>query len=419
MRAVHITSSDLGGGAGKACIRLCESLRANRIDARALVGIKYSVHEWVDSPFGSPVIDKISARIGQLTDYYAGPGVFCASGPRIANHPWLRNADIVNFHNLHGGYMDWRSVKRISAERRIVWTVHDMWPLTGHCAVEAYYECDLWCTGCRICPNKSATPAVRRDWSGNRWRAKRSYLATSQVNVVAPSAWLADRWRSWSGLSVAQVHHVANGVDTTVFSPRSKEKMRAFLGLDPDAPVLMVAAANLADPLKGGLLVRDIIIAIRRSLGRRFTFLMAGAGPPTTALLDLDIECVALGPVTSDRLLAGCYSAADVFALTSLAENLPNALLESMAAGTVPVAFAVGGVPEIVSNPQVGLLADRGDTAGFAALVATLLRDRPRAKDMGLGAAEYVAKNYSLATQATRYSYLYERILSGAKGPIE
>src|SRR6185503_5321033 len=67
-------------------------------------------------------------------------------------HDFVRQADIVHLHNLHGGFFSPAILPALSRAKSIVWSIHDMWPLTGHCYYPDMYECSRWQTGCGRCP---------------------------------------------------------------------------------------------------------------------------------------------------------------------------------------------------------------------------------------------------------------------------
>lgn len=70
--------------------------------------------------------------------------------------------DIIHLHNLHGYYLNIEILFHYLATANIpvVWTFHDCWPMTGHCAYFTFVECDKWKTQCFSCPQKKVTPAA-------------------------------------------------------------------------------------------------------------------------------------------------------------------------------------------------------------------------------------------------------------------
>jgi glycosyltransferase involved in cell wall biosynthesis len=120
-----------------------------------------------------------------------------------------------------------------------------------------------------------------------------------------------------------------------------------------------------------------------------------------------------LGSIASDRLLSLVYSAASCLLNTSLQDNLPNTIMESMACGTPAVGFNVGGVSDLIRDGITGLLAPKGDIDALRHSVVSLLRDETRMKDMSARCRHVVEEEYDLAIQARRYAALYQTMVAG------
>ena len=122
------------------------------------------------------------------------------------------------------------------------------------------------------------------------------------------------------------------------------------------------------------------------------------------------------GTIEDERLLNLYYNAADAFALPSLEDNLPNTLLEAMAAGTPCVTFDVGGCGEVVKEGVTGYTARAGDAADLADRVVQILSASSEERDaMALACRERAVKCYALSVQAHRYADLLDRPSGTAK----
>ncbi|MEZ4651221.1 MAG: glycosyltransferase [Candidatus Eisenbacteria bacterium] len=106
------------------------------------------------------------------------------------------------------------------------------------------------------------------------------------------------------------------------------------------------------------------------------------------------------------------YKRASIFTLTSHREALPLALLEAMATGAVPVASAVGGIPEVIEDGETGFLVAPGDEEGFARhLTACLSRPEETAR-RGRVARAAVEGKYSLGAILERLEGAYAEALA-------
>jgi glycosyltransferase involved in cell wall biosynthesis len=123
---------------------------------------------------------------------------------------------------------------------------------------------------------------------------------------------------------------------------------------------------------------------------------------------------VHLPSVNDDGFLSLIYSAADVFVAPSLADNLPNTILESIACGTPVVAFNAGGIPDAVRPGVTGLLAKTGDAAELRGAILQLLGNDSKRAEMSANCRRIALAEYSLELQASRYVQLYQSMLTTA-----
>lgn len=227
----------------------------------------------------------------------------------------------------------------------------------------------------------------------------------SAEKLIVVSAALGERARTL-GVPGAKIAVLRNGVDTDVFRRADGSAIRAKAGAS--GPVLL-AVGNLV-PLKG----HDLMIRALRDLPGA-SLLIAGDGParaPLEALafsLGLGSRVHFLGSVPHKDLPA-VYSAADLLILASEREGWPNVLLEAMACGTPVVAARVGGVPEIVTAPEAGLMIEERTPAAIAEGVQRLLRIRAGAEKVRAH-----AQTFSWDDTIARQVALYRGIVEARK----
>jgi glycosyltransferase involved in cell wall biosynthesis len=321
----------------------------------------------------------------------------------VAADPWFRGADVLQLYNTHGSYFSHTALPFLSRRRPVVWRLSDMWAFTGHVAYS--YECERWRNGCGDCPYVHEYPALWRDTTRTLWRIKRRAYSRSRISVVAPSRWLARLAEESPLLGRFPVRVIPNGVDLDRFRPMDRSAARARLGLDPAARVVLFSAPNLADRRKGGA-----ILAAALELLGDLEFEMVVAGAFDAGAFPRPVR--RLGRFEDDEALAASYVAADVFVLPTLAENLPNAIVESMACGTPCVSSDVGGVPDAVRHLETGFLAQPGDAAGLAQGIRTVLEDGDLRNRLGRRCREVAETEYSRTLEATRFADLYDEVLA-------
>jgi glycosyltransferase involved in cell wall biosynthesis len=371
-----------------------------------LVGQKVTDDEDVDLIAGPGLraADRFFDRgLGRLSLQY----IFYPSSFYLPRHRWFKEADVIQLYNTHGNYFSHTALPIISHRRPVVWRLSDMWPMTGHCAYS--FDCERWQTGCGSCPILSDPPELYRDTTATLWRIKEWIYARSNLTIVAPSKWIADMAARSPLLHRFDVHLIPNGLDTEIFAPGPREEARRSLQIGPAERVIMFSAQLITDRRKGGHFIRAAIERLAASEGN-LTVLIVGKGGED-AHLPRSVRKRVTGTIRDDRELATAYSAADVFVLPTLAENLPNGVLESMACGTPPVTFDVGGCPDAVRHMETGYLATYGDSEDLARGIKLLLTNRELRLRFGSRSREVALSEYSLDLQAKRFLSLYQEVL--------
>jgi glycosyltransferase involved in cell wall biosynthesis len=258
-----------------------------------------------------------------------------------------------------------------------------------------------------------------------RWLGKPLLITArgSDVNLIAQHAlprrmirWAANRADAVIGVSAALVevlgalgvetrklHVVRNGVDLERFKPWPGDETRLALQVT-GGPVLL-SVGNLVVN-KGHDLVIDAMVLLKRS-HPDIRLIIVGSGAEQARLMaHVRAQGVAqhvtfAGAVPNEEL-AGWYSVADALVLASSREGWPNVLLEAMACGTPVVATRVGGIPEVVTHPHAGVIAEQRTAAGIAQALANLL-SRPVTRAQVRSHAETFGWESTSQKQATLF----------------
>ncbi|RME73336.1 MAG: glycosyltransferase [Verrucomicrobia bacterium] len=411
MKVLFIHQSDNGLGGGQIqMFRLLEGLRRRGVEVRVMCRDR-TRETSVDMPRRPRMekwIARVSMRLG-LNDVHA-VGAFDI--PKTEAFAW---ADVVDVHSLHSNFFSYLALPRITRAKPLVFTLHDMWALTGHC--HASLECERWKSGCGQCPHLDVYPPVARDGTAWDWRMKRWAYQRSSFTAVAPSRWLHACTREGL-LRDLPCRHIPHGIDTEVYSPLDKAVCRELLGIPPDKRVLLFAVERMDRPLKGA----DLLIQALRRLGeaaRRNTVLLLLGGGGEMVSQTVGMPSVTLGYVTNDRLKRLVFSAADLFLHPTRADNFPLVVLEAMACGTPVVSFRVGGVPELVRNDETGWVAEPEDAEGFGAAVERMLGDARGLRRMSETCRATVEREYRIERQVQAYIDLYEELIRSGAGMSE
>jgi glycosyltransferase involved in cell wall biosynthesis len=406
LKVLHISTADNSGGSGRSAYRIHTGLRRLGVVSRMLVGQKVTNDPDVALIAGGmqPLDDLFNRVTGRLSLQY----LFYPSSLALLARRWLRESNVLQLYNTHGGYFSHTALPLLGRGRAVVWRLSDMWPMTGHCSYS--FDCERWKTGCGECPLLSDPPELYRDTTAQLWRLKERVYARTQLCVVAPSNWIADAARQSPLLGRFPVRLIPNGLDTETFRPREKAAARDALGVRRDARVILFSAHSVTDPRKGADYLERALAGMSATAGGRQVTLLVVGGKSREWGAGLPFETVHVGRVEDDVRLAEIYSAADLFVLPTLAENLPNGVLESMACATPTVTFDVGGCRDAVRHLETGYLAAYKDAEDLRRGIELLLSDEELRARLGRRSREVVEAEYTQELQARRFKSLYEEL---------
>ena len=262
---------------------------------------------------------------------------------QLIHHIEKIKPDIIHLHNIHGYYLnikvlfDWLRTANIP----IVWTLHDCWTFTGHCAYYTAANCDRWQTECHNCPEIHNYPkSILLDRSKENYQLKKQlFTGLNNLTIVTPSQWLAAEVDK-SFLQEYKTIVINNGIDLNVFKPTSGPLPKS---VDP-AKKIILGVANVWTERKG---LNDFI-RLADILPQEYQIAMVGLTPKQIKSLPNNI--IGLERTESAEQLAQLYSAAAVLFNPTYEDNFPTVNLESLACGTPVVTYNVGGSPETIDD---------------------------------------------------------------------
>jgi len=265
----------------------------------------------------------------------------------------FKTADVVHCHNLHDYFFNIKTLEKISKLKPVIWTLHDMWAITSHCAHA--YDGSVK-NGFFVCPSLKTPP--RLTWNNERylcWKKSVVYKK-SKFHIVVPSLWMKNKIQQ-SILKDKPISVIHNGVDTFIFKLLNKENCRKELHLPTEKKIILyVANGGKNNIWKGWNYVKEI--AKRYENNKEIIFLCVG-GREDKKHTDQNILYIPF--VSEPNNMAQYYSAADILLFPSLAESFGLVLVESLACGTPVVSFEVGIVSEIVTHKKNGYVAKYRD----------------------------------------------------------
>jgi glycosyltransferase involved in cell wall biosynthesis len=407
MNILIVNTSDIHGGAAIAAFRLMNALLREGEHVKMLVRDKQSAHTAViaaDSKLQNRLNFYLERGVIFLRNGFTKQYLFDISianrGLSITDLPAFREADVIHLHWINQGMLSLAEIGRIIASgKKVVWTMHDMWPFTGICHHAA--GCTRYERSCGECPYLK-TPS-RNDLSHQLFLTKQAVYARGEITFVACSNWLRELAAKSPLTAGHQVVSIPNPIDTAVYSPMDKREARQRLNLPADKKIVLFAAVNASDPRKG----MDYLAEASRIMAQQhddILFLIAGNDGEELGKR-LSLPARSLGYVAPQDM-PGVYNAADLFVTPSLQENLPNTIMEAMACGTPCVGFHTGGIPEMISHGTNGYVAVYRDAADLAKGILRILFGN-YAGLLSVEARRKVVEEYSQEKIAQRYRQLY------------
>ncbi|MBE5779590.1 MAG: glycosyltransferase [Clostridiales bacterium] len=346
--------------------------------------------------------------------------------------------DVIHLNNLHGYYLHMPTLFLYLREEQIpvVWTLHDLWAVTGHCAfpstaVEPFLTdaqeqmylscagdaareaevdkqicregCLRWQTGCGHCVMKGEYPrSWFRDQSARNWREKRALFSGHPYMVLTvPSRWMEQQVRK-SFLSGYPLHYMPHGLDMNAYRPcvNVDERIALLKRLklwEMRSKYLLVSVASLWESRKG----LEDLMDLKELLGEDYCVVAVGLDEDQRAAIP-DGSVIALEEMGNRADLCALYTAADLFVSLSRAESMGMRPLQAMACGTQVLCWDATAMPELITN-DVGLTAELGNLQDAADKVRWLCENPASPEDCRRRAMEYEAGHRN-----RQFVYLYE-----------
>ena len=317
------------------------------------------------------ICTRVGRNVGLLLSQWLGCEdlLFRLSTRRLVRRLERFQVDAVHLHCLLGWYVNIPILFRYLRKKGIpvVWTLHDCWPLTGHCTHFDGIGCEKWKTDCKGCPAYRWFPKSRVDNAARLLRVKRKCIGgMPNLTLVAPSGWTASLVRE-SYLKDCPVRVIYNGIDAEVFHP-TESGFRSRWGLEGKTILLGVA---MAWSRSKGL---DVFARLAEELDERFAIVLVGTDDEVDKTLPGRILSIHR---TADREeLAAIYTAADLFVNPTRQEVFGLVNVEALACGTPVLTYRTGGSPETIDE-RCGSAVDKDDYETLKAEILRIAADRP------------------------------------------
>lgn len=386
------------GSTGKIVTYLAESVKNEGGECRIAYGRGECKEKNINCIKVSTKIETyIHAFMTRITDRH---GLYSKmSTKRLIKDIQKYSPDLIHLHNLHGYYLNYKVLFDFlgNYNRPVVWTMHDCWAFTGHCAHYDSVGCRNWKYGCEECINLGAYPKTKyRKQTGNNYKNKdKSFHSVKDLTIVTPSVWLKEQLKE-SFLADIKCVVIPNGIDVDKFkgleiagNNKRKEKGKVLLGV--------------ASPWTKNKGLYDFM-RLRDMLEYEYAIYLVGL--TQKQIKELPEGIIGVGKINDIAALAEYYFNADVFLNLTYEETLSTTNIEALACGTPVITYNTGGCPEVVSN-DCGFIVKKGDLKRIVEIVENELKDKEYYKEACLKKCVFYRKDLCYE----KYMNLYKEVI--------
>ncbi len=413
MKVTLLNHSDRLGGASIATFRLLQALNASGIETRMLV-----MHKSTDDICVAEASTKGSYKRTFLVERlkiflnngFSKKNLFKVSiantGKSLTNHPWITDADIIVLNWINQGMLSLSQIREIGKlGKPIVWTMHDMWCLTGAC--HHAMECERYKLDCSNCKFFHTINLAHKTWA----RKKELYEST-QIHFVAVSNWLATKCRESSLLKGCDISVIHNAFPIDFYAPAidSDNHMLPF-GIDRTKNIILMGAARLDDPIKGidyAIDAFNFIYDKYPDIADICLVVLFGNIRDASILKQIRMPYIYLGQINDPKTLRELYACSKVVVSTSLYETFGLTLIEGQAAGCVPVTFGMGGQEDIIKHKETGYIAEYKSAQSIADGILWALENPPSRQMLH----DSVKEKFASTVIAEQYIDLFNKLLT-------
>lgn len=255
--------------------------------------------------------------------------------------------DIIHLHNIHGYYLNYPILFKYLREEfkgKIVWTFHDCWSMTGHCAYFVMAKCNKWKKMCYGCPNKKVYPiSWFMDSSQSNYKSKKdAFCGFDNMTIICPSQWLAGIVKQ-SFFKDNKIKVISNGIDFKIFYPRTNKDVIQKYGI-PENKKIILGVASIWEERKG----LKVFTELSKRLDENYAIVIVGLSKQQIGKLNSNM--IGIERTENQDELAELYSCATVFLNPSEEETFSLVTIEAIACGTPVIALDSSAVKELVDE---------------------------------------------------------------------
>ena len=411
MKVLHIIAGDLIGGAARGAYWLHSGLKNIGVDSKILTDSKTTLGDSDIVTISRTKKDKFFSLIRALlndllTMFYMdrkkiifSSGIF---GFDITKFAEYKEADIVHFHWINNNFVNIRCLGKI--DKPIVWTMRDMWPMTGGCHIAKALGCENYKYGCGNCKQLGSKSSY--DISRYVLNRKKKYLPKT-IKMVGISRWLSGEAKRSELFTGYDIRTISNNIETKDFFKIRKSIAKEMLGIETNKKIILVGSVNLHDFWKGfGKYLEALEV-----LEKDEYFLCFFGILDSNIINSLKFEYKNFGFLHDKVSLRLVYNCAHIFVAPTLMDAFGKTLAESMCCSTPVVCFDATGPKDIVTHKVDGYKAKPFDSRDLAYGIKWILNENHYA-EICQNAREKILREFDSIVIAKKYLELYKEAIN-------
>ena len=366
MRILHLSTWETGGAA-IAATRLSNTL--NEMGEKSeVLHMSSRIPAYIDAAIGK--LAHLNNPIFHSYNFF---------GKNISAKISEFKPDIIHIHWIGAGFIRPESLAKYHLP--IVWTLHDLWPL---CGAEHLPGSNRFKDGYLNDNRPSGENGL--DLDRYVWERKMKVFKDLKITYVSPSNYVYEQAKSAMAMNSHKLIYIPNGVDTKIFHQTRSNQSEKMT-------VLFVANNPALDINKG-------YSDFQKAIGLL----------PVKLQQKIEVKIVG-GEVNSDSKMVDIYSSATIAVVPSKMETLSYVTMESMACSTPVVAYAVGGIADLIDHKINGYLATPTDVKDLARGIELLLSSPKLLTQFGKSSRTKIMKDFELKKIGKRYLDLYQELI--------
>ena len=409
MKILIISTSDIQGGAAIAAYRLMEALNVNGAETRMMVCRKKTTDNRV-VPVGTKWRDKwnfyferfcIFRKNGFSRKYLFDVSI-ANTGHSIVNTPEFKEADIIHLHWINQGMLSLDEIGNIlKSGKKVVWTMHDMWPITGIC--HHAWSCTKFEKECGSCVFLNSKQM--NDISKLLLDKKKTMVENNAVHFVSVSSWLKRMALKSAITKESTISVIPNIIDINVFCKSDKKEARNYFSLPLEKKIIVMGAHIISNPIKGFNYLKNAMDIVAEK-EKNVMLVLFGEIKDPSIIESQNFPIKNIGYISDNAEIAKLYAAADVNVVPSLYETFGQTITESMSCGCPSVSFNNSGQTDIIDHKVNGYLANYKDVDDLAQGILWILFESDY-NTLSINAREKVVTNYAQSVVAKQYLSVY------------